>query len=77
MLFLEAQDKGGVEMNTNTLIRLKCPHCGEYVHALVKESRVLNGGIFRRRVCEACGVIIVTNESIERFYNKRNYQKTL
>ena len=51
-------------------MRMKCPECNAYIRAHVKETRVDARGIFRRRVCENCGLIIETLEHVENHYKK-------
>lgn len=46
----------------------KCPGCGAYIRGPVKETRNEFDGVFRRRVCEECGLIIETLETIKAFY---------
>ena len=58
-------------MNDGSLVHLKCPACGEYIKAPVKDTRMQGDGIFRRRLCERCGRMIVTMERIVRDYEKR------
>ena len=46
----------------------KCPNCSGYIRAPVKETRNEYGGIFRRRRCEKCGVIIETLEQMTSYH---------
>lgn len=41
---------------------MKCPKCGGESKAVVMETRKHDGDIYRRRMCGACGVPIVTRE---------------
>lgn len=52
----------------------KCPNCGKYIRGAVKETRMDRGGIYRRRVCENCQIIIETMELIVGFYEKKVYK---
>jgi transcriptional regulator NrdR family protein len=55
-------------MNHCNLTHFKCPNCGSYVRAPVKETRNEFGGVFRRRRCEQCKIIIETLEQITGFH---------
>ena len=46
----------------------QCPNCKQYIRAGVKETRNEYNGVFRRRVCEKCGVILETLEKITNYY---------
>lgn len=52
----------------NRPARYQCPNCKEYIRAMVKETRNEYNGVFRRRACEKCGVIIETLEKITDFH---------
>ena len=43
---------------------LKCPCCNEYVFAMVRDTRMEGSGIVRKRLCEKCGIMIITQEEI-------------
>ena len=58
-------------MRGETLMHMKCPACGEYIKAPVRETRMQGGGIFRRRMCERCGRMITTMERVTSDYEKR------
>ena len=49
----------------------KCPNCGKYIRGPVKETRNDGEGVFRRRRCEECDIIIETLEQITEFHKKQ------
>lgn len=49
----------------------QCPNCKNYVRAPVKETRNDGEGVFRRRCCEMCGIIMETLETITEYHEKR------
>lgn len=55
-------------------MHFKCPNCGQYVRCPVRETRMDRGGIYRKRVCENCQIIIETMELIVGFYEKKVYK---
>ena len=44
---------------------MKCPSCKTQTKTRVKETRLVNGDIVRRRECEACGHNFGTKEKID------------
>lgn len=51
-------------------MHFKCPNCRQYIKAPVKETRNESDGVFRRRYCENCGIIIETMEKITEYHEK-------
>lgn len=51
-------------------MHFKCPNCRQYIKAPVKETRNESDGVFRRRYCEKCGIIIETMETITEYHEK-------
>jgi transcriptional regulator NrdR family protein len=41
---------------------MKCPHCNKECNAIVLETRKLDGDLYRKRVCGACGNSFVSRE---------------
>ena len=52
-------------------MHFKCPSCNQYIVAPVKETRNEYDGVFRRRTCEKCGVILETLERITEYHEKQ------
>ena len=46
------------------IARYKCPWCKEYIFGTVKDTRVQDGAIVRKRECENCGTYMMTKETI-------------
>lgn len=44
---------------------MKCPHCKSEAKKLVKETRLLDGDIVRRRECGTCGRVFGTREVVD------------
>lgn len=53
-------------------MHLKCPNCKQYIRGPVKTTRMECDGIMRKRLCEKCGIMIVTMEEIVETYEKRS-----
>lgn len=71
--FLKLQRTEGMAMSKP--MHFKCPNCGEYVRCPVRETRMDLGGIYRRRDCEVCGIVIETLELITGSYKKKRVWK--
>lgn len=46
------------------IARYKCPWCREYIFGTVKDTRVADDAIVRKRECEKCGTCFMTREEI-------------
>lgn len=44
--------------------RFKCPSCGGYLRGKVRETRIEDRGVTRARICEHCGIIVETLETV-------------
>ena len=44
---------------------MNCPHCKTQTRHIVKETRLQDGGIVRRRVCDCCGKHFGTRETVD------------
>ena len=48
--------------------RFRCPACGGYIRGRVRETRIEEDGVTRCRICEDCGIIVDTLETITGYH---------
>ena len=56
---------------TKLTTKFKCPVCGKYTIAIIKDTRLDDDGIKRRRICEWCGRTWYTKERIDHVTRER------
>lgn len=44
---------------------MNCPHCNSEEKSLIKETRLHEASIARKRECSTCGRLFVTRESVD------------
>lgn len=44
---------------------MKCPHCESETKTRVKETRLADGDVVRRRECDTCGSAFGTREAVD------------
>ena len=55
--------------------KLTCPKCGEKIKARIVDSRLVDQVITRRRECERCGTVIITQEIIQSYHAKKKWRR--
>ena len=55
--------------------KITCPKCGEKIRARIVDSRPIGQVITRRRECECCGTVIITQETIQSYHAKQKWRR--